>query len=318
MQGFPDSWIAVPIGCVAVALPFFLESYQIFQFTMVIILSIVLIGLILLTGLNGQISLGHGAFYAIGAYVAAILIDAAGVAYWMTVPVAALTGLAAGYLFGLPALRLERHYLALATFALALATPQVLKHRALEAWTGGVQGIVLDKPEPPAWLPIDQDQWLYFLCLFVAACLYLLAWNIARGKVGRAIMAIRDQPIAAASIGIDVARYKSLTFGVSAMYAAIAGALSAIVTQFVAPDSFGIFLSIAFFVGVVVGGIRSLVGAVPGALFLQFVPNLAGEVSKAAPGLVFGLVLIGCIYLMPNGFAGLCDALTQRLRRLRW
>lgn len=317
MQQSLNLKVIVPLAIVALALPFVLESYQVLQFTMVIILSIVLAGLILLTGFNGQVSLGHGAFYAIGAYTAAILMNGAGVPYLATLPVAALLGLVAGYLFGLPALRLEGHYLALATFALAVATPQILKHKALEPWTGGVQGIILDKPEPPTWLPVDADQWLYFVCLFVAALLFLLAWNIVRGKVGRAITAIRDQPIAAVSMGIDAAKYKSITFGVSAMYTAIGGALSAIVTQFVAPDSFAIFLSITFFVGMVVGGVRSLAGALLGALFLQFVPNLADELSKAAPGIVFGAVLIGCVYLMPTGIAGLYGVLTEKLRRLR-
>ncbi len=317
MQQSLNLKLIVPLALVALVLPFVLESYQVLQFTMVIILSIVLAGLILLTGFNGQVSLGHGAFYAIGAYTAAILMNGAGVPYLATLPVAALLGLVAGYLFGLPALRLEGHYLALATFALAVATPQILKHKALEPWTGGVQGIILDKPEPPAWLPVDADQWLYFVCLFVAALLFLLAWNIVRGKVGRAITAIRDQPIAAVSMGIDAAKYKSITFGVSAMYTAVGGALSAIVTQFVAPDSFAIFLSITFFVGMVVGGVRSLAGALLGALFLQFVPNLADELSKAAPGIVFGAVLIGCVYLMPTGIAGLYGVLTEKVRRLR-
>lgn len=309
--------LILPLALIAVGLPFVLESYQVLQFTMVIILSIVLVSLILLTGFNGQVSLGHGAFYAIGAYTAAILMNGAGVPYWATLPIAALLGLATGYLFGLPALRLEGHYLALATFALALATPQILKHRTLEPWTGGVQGIVLDKPDPPAWLPIDADQWLYFVCLFVAALLFLLAWNIVRGRVGRAITAIRDQPIAAATMGIDTARYKSITFGVSAMYTAVGGALSAMVTQFVAPDSFAIFLSITFVVGIVVGGVRSLAGALLGALFLQFVPNFADELSKAAPGIVFGSVLIGCVYLMPGGLAGLYGALMNWSGRKR-
>lgn len=299
----------------AIAAPFVLDGYQTFQLTMVLTLSIVLLGLIILTGFNGQVSLGHGAFFAIGAYTAAILLNGTDIPYWAAIPIAGLVSLGVGFLFGLPALRLEGHYLALATFALAIATPQILKHKHLEEWTGGVQGILLDKPEPPAWVPLDADQWLYFFCLFVTAVLFLVAWNLVRGKIGRAIMAIRDQPIAAASMGIDTAMYKSLTFGVSAMYTGIGGALSALVTQFVAPDSFVIFLSITFVVGIVVGGIRSLAGAVFGALFIQFVPNFADQISKAAPGIVFGSVLIGCIYLMPDGAAGIVRSLGERWRK---
>lgn len=297
----------------AVAAPFLLGGYQIFQLTMVVVLSMVLLGLIILTGFNGQISLGHGAFFAVGAYTAAILISAAGLPYWLTIPLAGLISFGVGFLFGLPALRLEGHYLALATFALAIATPQLLKHKQLEGWTGGVQGIFLDKPEPPAWIPLDADQWLYFVSLTVAAVLFLVARNLLRGKIGRAIVAIRDQPIAAASMGIDTSRYKSLTFGVSAMYTGIGGAVFAIVTQFVAPDSFAIFLSISFVVGMVVGGARSLWGAVLGALFIQFVPNIADQISRAAPGIVFGVVLIGCIYFLPNGAAGLLRSIGERL-----
>ncbi len=301
----------------AIAAPFVLDGYQTFQITMVFTLSIVLLGLIILTGFNGQVSLGHGAFFAIGAYTAAILLNGTDIPYWATIPIAGLVSLGVGFLFGLPALRLEGHYLALATFALAIATPQILKNKHLEEWTGGVQGILLDKPEPPAWVPLDADQWLYFFCLFVMAVLFLVAWNLMRGKIGRAIIAIRDQPIAAASMGIDTAMYKSLTFGISAMYTGIGGALSALVTQFVAPDSFVILLSITFVVGIVIGGIRSLAGAVFGALFIQFVPNFADQISKAAPGIVFGSVLIGCIYLMPNGAAGIVQSLGERWRKLK-
>jgi branched-chain amino acid transport system permease protein len=136
---------------IACALPFLVANYRIFQFTLVLAYSIALLGLNMLTGFNGQISLGHGAFYAIGAYAAAILMDKAGLPYWATIPIAGAVCFVAGFLFGLPALRLEGLYLALATFALGVAMPQILKHKSIEAWTGGVQGIVIVKPDPPAW-----------------------------------------------------------------------------------------------------------------------------------------------------------------------
>ncbi len=232
--------------CVAVrcALPFLVSNYRIFQLTLVLVYAIALLGLNILTGYNGQISLGHGAFYAIGAYVAAILMDKAGVPYWATVPVAGAVCLVAGFLFGLPALRLEGLYLALATFALGVSMPQLLKYHHLEKWTGGVQGIVIVKPDAPFGLPLNPDRgctssrWRSRLLMFV------LAWNLLRGRVGRALVAIRDQPIAAEAMGINSALYKSLAFGVSAMYTGVAGALGAIAVQFVAPDSFTIFLSI--------------------------------------------------------------------------
>src|SRR6185503_16972686 len=267
------------------------------------------LGLNILTGYNGQISLGHGAFYALGAYCTAILMDKLGMPYWATVPVAGALCLALGFLFGLPALRLEGLYLALATFALGVAMPQLLKYKALEPWTGGVQGIAIAKPEAPAFLPsmgipLDADQWLYYFTLAVTALMFLLGWNLLRGRVGRALVAIRDQHVAAEASGINSALYKSAAFGVSAMYTGVAGALGAIAVQFVAPDSFNIFLSIVLLVGIVIGGLASISGALYGALFIQFVPNIADELSKAAPWAIFGIFMIAFVYLMPGGVAG--------------
>ena len=297
------------------ALPFLVSNYHTFQLTLVLVYAIALLGLNILTGYNGQISLGHGAFYAIGAYVAAILMDKFGVPYWLTVPVAGVVCLAAGFLFGLPALRLEGLYLALATFALGVSMPQVLKYQHLEKWTGGVQGIVILKPDPPFGLPINQDQWLYFFTLAVALVMFVLGWNLLRGRVGRSLVAIRDQPIAAEAMGVHNALYKSLAFGVSAMYTGVAGALGAIAVQFVAPDSFTIFLSISLLVGIVIGGLASISGAVYGALFIQFVPNIADQISKAAPWAIYGVFLIGFMYLMPVGVAGALRIGWARIRR---
>ena len=320
MTGVAKSWQLGGLAALAVALlvlPFVLSSYHVFQATMVVVYAIVLLGLNILTGFNGQVSLGHGAFFAIGAYATAILLDKTGIPYWATIPVAGVVCLFAGFLFGLPALRLEGMYLALATFALAVATPQLLKYRRLEDWTGGVQGITFAKPDPPPFLPLDSDQWLYFFCLIVAVPLYVVGWNLLRARTGRAIVAIRDQPLAAAAMGIDTAFYKSATFGVSAMFTGIAGALGALVTQFVAPDSFPIFLSLSFLVGIVVGGIASLPGAVFGAIFIEFVPNVADAISDAAPWAIYGVFLIGCMYLMPRGVAGLLRTLASKIERRR-
>ena len=299
----------------AAALPFFLSNYRVFQLTLVLAYSIVLLGLNMLTGYNGQISLGHGAFYAIGAYTAAILMDRFGVPYWLTLPAAAALCLVAGFLFGLPALRLEGLYLALATFALGVALPQLLKYKNFEHWTGGGQGIVIAKPDAPFGLPMNADQWLYLFTLAVTVVMFILGVNLLRGRIGRALIAIRDQPIAAEAMGINISFYKALTFGVSAMYTGIGGALGAIAVQFVAPDSFTIFLSIAFLVGIVVGGLASVSGAIYGALFIQFVPNVADQISKAAPWAIYGVFLIVCMVAMPGGIARVVDTVWQRLRR---
>ena len=291
-----------------------LSNYHLFQLTMVVVYAIAILGLAILTGFNGQISLGHGAFYAIGAYVTAILMYQYDVPYWATLPVSAVVCAIIGFLIGLPALRLGGLYLALTTFALAVAVPQLLKHNTLEPWTGGVQGLVIDKPDPPFGLAMSADQWIYVFCLAVGAVLFVLAWNIVRGRIGRAMMAIRDQPLAAEAMGIDIALLKTRTFALSALYTGIAGSLGAIVVQFVAPDSFGIFVSIYFFVGLVVGGVASIGGAILGGAFIEFIPNVAEQVSKAAPGAVYGVILIAVMFLMPGGAAGSIGSLLARFR----
>lgn len=306
----------------AIAIPFLVSDYHTFQFTQVLIYAIALLGLNLLTGYNGQISLGHGAFYAIGAYTTAILTVNLGLPYWTTVPIAGLVCLVVGFLFGLPALRLEGLYLALATFALALSVPQILKYKGIEAWTGGVQGISIDKPDAPFGLPLDGDQWLYLFALAWLIPLFWIGRNLIRGRIGRAIVAIRDHPTAAETMGVNTALYKSLTFGVSAAYTGVAGALGGMVTGFVAPDSFQILLSLYLLVGIVVGGLASISGVFFGALFIEFVPtyadqltDLLGDRAKALPWAMFGVMLIACMYLMPTGVIGLLRSLGARLAR---
>ncbi|MFM2067753.1 MAG: hypothetical protein RLZZ584_2662 [Pseudomonadota bacterium] len=301
-------------------LPFLVKNFRVFQFTLVMVYTIAILGLNMLTGWNGQISLGHGAFYAIGAYTAAVLMDKVGLPYWATLPVAGLVCFVSGFLMGFPALRLGGHHLAVATLALALAVPQLLKHKSLEHLTGGVQGIVLNKPEPPFTFrflgqPFNADRWLYFFALAVTALMVLLAWNLLRGRVGRALVAIRDHPIAATAMGVNLPLFKTMTFGVSAACTGVAGALGAIVVAFVSPDSFTVSLSIVLLVGVIVGGLASIGGAFFGALFIQFVPNLADAVSKAAPAAIFGVLLIGLMAVMPGGVMGMVRLLGVRLQR---
>ena len=298
---------------VAIVLAFTLKNFYLFQLTLALIYAIAILGLNLLTGYNGQFSLGHSAFFAIGAYTAAIMMEHGGIAYYWTLPVAGFVCLVSGFLFGLPALRLEGIYLALATFALAIAMPQILKSTPLEHWTGGVQGIVLLKPEAPFGLKISSDQWLWIFTVGVAVVMYVCAYQLIKSRTGRAMMAIRDNPIAAKSMGINLSLYKSLTFGVSALYTGVAGALAAIVIAFVAPDSFTLVLAIGLFVGMVVGGAASIVGTLIGGLFVLYVPNVAEHFTKGLSGAMYGLILIGTIYLMPAGAAGLFRLMLHRL-----
>jgi len=298
---------------VAAAAPFVLQSFFVFQLTLVMVYGLAILGLNLLTGFNGQFSLGHSAFYGIGAYTAAILMDRADLAYFWTLPVAGAVCFAVGFLFGFPALRLQGLYLALATFALATAMPQILKFSPLEPLTGGVQGIVIPKPDPPSGIPLDADQWLYFFTLMVVLVMFAGAANLVRSRTGRAILAIRDNPIAAAAMGINTALYKTLTFGVSAFYTGVAGALGAIAIQFVAPDSFTFLLSVSLLVGLVVGGVGSIPGSLFGGLFVLFVPNLAERISTGLAGAIYGIILLLVIFVMPSGAAGFARLLTGRV-----
>jgi branched-chain amino acid transport system permease protein len=289
----------------ALAAPLVLTNFVVFQLTMVMVYGLAILGLNLLTGFNGQFSLGHSAFYAIGAYTAAILMSEANFPYYLTLPCAGALCFVVGFLFGLPALRLQGLYLALATFALAAALPQLLKFQPLEPLTGGVQGIFILKPNAPPGVPLDADQWLYYFTLLVLLALVWAAVNLVNSRTGRAIMAIRDHSIAAATMGINTARYKTLTFGVSALYTGVAGALGAIAVQFVAPDSFDFLLSISFLVGLVIGGVASIPGSLFGGLFVLFVPNLAEYVSTGLSGAVYGIILLLAVFVMPSGAAGL-------------
>jgi branched-chain amino acid transport system permease protein len=317
IAGMPvTTWRLIALGAglaILAAIPFVMKNFYIFQITLAIIYAIAILGLNLLTGFNGQFSLGHSAFYAIGAYTAAIMMDRYDIGYVWTLPAAAIVCFVFGFLFGLPALRLEGVYLALATFALAIAIPQVLKSSLVEHWTGGVQGIAIIKPDAPFGLPLNSDQWLYAFTVIVAVVMYVCAGNLVRSRTGRALIAIRDHPIAASAMGINVSLYKSLTFGMSALYTGVAGALGAIAISFVAPDSFTFTLAVALFVGLVVGGTGSIPGTFFGGLFVLFVPNIAEQFSKGLAGAVYGIILLLVIYLMPTGAAGLVRLISSRL-----
>jgi len=307
--------------------PLFVKNFIIFQMTMLLIYGVAVLALNILTGGSGQFSLGQSAFYAIGAYTSAILMEHFNVNYAVTLPIAGLICFAVGYLFGQPALRLSGVYLALATFALATAMPQLLKLGYFEHWTGGVQGLVVTKPDAPEFLEnalkavhlkMSQDMWLYYFTLVITIAIYLWSINLLRSRSGRAFMAIRDNEIAASSMGVNVALYKTLAFGVSAGITGVAGGLGAIAVQFVAPDSYTITLAISLFLGMVVGGVGWLPGSFVGSAFIIFVPNIAESISKGLSGAVFGVLLFLVIFLIPHGarqIAIVSQQLTARLRR---
>ena len=297
--------------------PAFAKNFIVFQMTMLLIYGLAVLALNILTGGSGQFSLGQSAFYAIGAYTSAILMEQYNVNYALTLPVAGVICFGAGFLFGQPALRLSGVYLALATFALATAMPQLLKLNFFEKWTGGVQGLVVTKPDAPFGLHLSQDAWLYYFTLAVVVAIYIFSVNLLRSRSGRAFMAIRDNEIAASAMGIDVALYKTLAFGVSAGITGVAGGLGAIAVQFVAPDSYTIQLAISLFLGMVVGGVGWLPGSIVGSAFIIFVPNIAEGISKGLSGAVFGVLLFLVIFLVPHGARQVAVVCQQALGKLR-
>jgi branched-chain amino acid transport system permease protein len=305
------------ILAILILTPLFVKNFIIFQLTMLLIYAIAVLALNILTGGSGQFSLGQSAFYALGAYTSAILMEHADINYILTLPVAGLVCFGAGFLFGQPALRLSGVYLALATFALATAMPQLLKLGFFEKWTGGVQGLVVTKPDAPFGLPMSQDMWLYYFTLAISVGIYIASVNLLRSRSGRAMMAIRDNEIAASAMGVDVALYKTLAFGVSAGITGVAGGLGAIAVQFVAPDGYTIQLAIALFLGMVVGGVGWLPGSLVGSAFIVFVPNIAENVSKGLSGAVFGAILIVIIFVVPHGARQLAYGAQHLIGRLR-
>ena len=334
----PRYWLVLVIAALLVGLPTFVSSFQSSQWTLVLIFTIAIMGLNVLVGYSGQISLGHGAFMALGAYTTAILVSRYHVNYLVSIPIAGLVGGAVGFLLGIPALRLSALYLALATFALAVVTPSLIKRP--ENFTGGVQGILLVPPEPPQFAqdafaaltngpPMTTEQWLYYVSLAIGAALFWFAWNLIRHRPGRAMRAVRDGEVAAAASGINVAGYKTLAFGTSAFYAGVAGSLYGLTTGFVSPDTFPVSLSFQLLVGAVVGGLASTLGPLLGGVFVYWLPIVSNQTIadqtwlpsqitevfvKAGPAVTYGALLILIVIFAPSGLFGLMTSGYATLR----
>ncbi|HEV2032976.1 MAG TPA: branched-chain amino acid ABC transporter permease [Candidatus Dormibacteraeota bacterium] len=334
----PRYWLVVVAILFFVGWPTLITSFQAGEWAQALMLAIAIMGLNILVGYSGQLSLGHGAFMALGAYTSAILAHRYKMDYLVTIPIAGLLTGIVGFLFGVPALRLSALYLALATFALAVVTPSLIKRP--EALTGGVQGIILLPPVPPQFAKdaytaltgtaMTSEQWTYYVTLAIALLLFWLAWNLVRHRVGRAMRAIRDGEVAAAASGVNIAGFKTLAFGISAFYAGIAGSLYGLSSGFVSPDTFPVSLSIQLLVGAVVGGLASISGPLIGGIFTFFLPiesnqwvptqtwiptQIASAVEKAGPSVTYGAVLILIMIFAPNGIVGLVGAGYSRLRR---
>lgn len=314
----------------ALSLPWLLPNKGlIFDFAVVWVFAIAVLGLNILTGYSGQISLGNGAFMAVGGYTTAILIANTHVNYLVTIPLAGLVAAVVGGLFGLPALRLSGLYLALATFSLAVATPTVIKKfdvisigHTTYKFTQGHEGINLPAIKDPTGFLIP-EAWMYYLFLLLTVPLFLYALGLARSRTGRALHAIRDNEIAAKASGINVAFYKVMAFAFSAFYAGVAGSLFALANAYVNPDSYDLPLSLALLVGAVIGGLGTVSGPILGAIFVVFLPIYSQQIPNPfsrgstndhlKPDIIYGLALILLMYLMPYGLAGLALRLWLRV-----
>lgn len=284
---------AVAIGL----LPFTMSNYHRGTGALVAVFFVAILALNIVTGYTGQISIGHGAFMAFGGYATAILTHNHGWNDIATLPVAAIVGFAAGLIVGIPALRFHGVYLALTTFAVALAVPQIAKN--YPNFTGGTEGLAL---------PTHTGLWLYEVGWAVAGVMFVIAWLLLRGRTGRAFRAVRDSEIAAASSGVSLPVYKTVAFGISAAMAAVAGSVYVLINNFVNPDVFGLTLSLYILIGAVVGGLGSLWGVLVGAAFVELLPiglTTSHLGSSQSVPVVFGAVVIGVMALLPLGAANL-------------
>ncbi len=294
-------------AAVIVLLRFGLSNYHQGLAARVGIYFIAILGLNILIGYTGQISIGHGAFMAIGGYTTAIMSADHHLNLIASLPLSFAITFVCGLLVGIPALRLSGVYLALATFALAVSVPQLpLK---FSKFTGGSNGIrTIETPS---------NTWVYWVTWACAGIAFVVAWLILRGRTGRAFRAIRDSELAAASSGVSLPIYKTLAFGISAAFAGVAGSLFVLVTNgFAQPNEFGVLLSLQLLIGAAVAGLGSLWGVLAGAAFVALLPTISASVplvgSNHGQDVVFGLIVILIMLALPNGVVGILARLGRR------
>lgn len=290
------SRLVMPIGAVLV-LPAFLPGYHLYILSLAGVWAVAAIGLNLLIGYAGQISIGHAGFVGIGAYVSALLTIKAGLPFWLTLPAAGLVSAVIGLGLGLPALRLSGPYLAIATLGFGAAVAQVLLK--WEPVTGGYMGLRPPRPSLGPWT-LQSDMALYYLVFSVLTVMTWMAFNLLHSSIGRAWMALRDSELAAQAVGISLARYKTLAFAVSAFYAGVAGSLYAHLVGFISPFDFNLAVSILLVSMIVIGGLASVPGSILGALFLTVIFQLLSGLQDMR-SIFYGLALILAAVFLPGG-----------------
>lgn len=283
---------AVIVVLALIGVPFLIKPFYTFLATSILIYAIAILGMNILIGLAGQVSIGHGAFVAIGAYVTGVTLAASVVPYPVAILGSGLVCFVIGLLLGAPLSKFGGVYQILATFALAVAIPQMLRLSLLEPWTNGAMGLLIQPLLPPEFIALEPEQWFYLNALLAFVILFAGAWTLSNSATGRALAAVRDNPLAASAMGVNVRFYKLIAFGVSAFYAGVSGALSSLLIQFISPDTYTFHVSIVLLVGLVVGGANWLPGCLIGAAFVTFVPNFAEHLSKDLAGAIYGIALI--------------------------
>jgi branched-chain amino acid transport system permease protein len=288
------------VGLALLVLPRFADNYVLYVMTRLFVYVLVALGLNLLTGYAGQVSLGHAAFFAIGAYTAAVIAERWQWPSVLCLVAAALFTALVGYLLGLPCLRLSGLYLAMATLGFTLIVQEMLLQLAV--LTHGSEGMKVE-PASLFGLVFNTDTRKYYLLLVITVAMLVFARNLVRGRLGRAFLAIRDNERAAAAMGVNLAQYKTIAFALSAAYTGLAGGLSAFIVGFLDPQEFSFFLSIQFITIIILGGVASLLGSVLGACFLIFLPELLAGLD-VWQALVYGLITVVTILFMPFGLSG--------------
>ena len=287
----------------AAALSFCFPDFIVFRFTQALIWSIALLGLVLLCGVSGQFSFAQAALFGLGGYAAAIIGTHTPLSIYWGLPCALIVGYGAGWGLGRVAGGHSLWTQALVTYAFAIAFPQLLRWRVIEQWTGGVSGLYLDFPTPPL-MAMGNDRWNFLMALTLLGLGMLLAGNLIASRSGRALLAARDNDLAAEAQGIRVAHVRATVSGIAGALLAIAGCLSSYQFSYVGPGAYNFALSVQMLFGLVIGGMHSPAGAIVGGLFLQFFPDVTAGLGKGLSGLLYAVLLIAAMVAMPNGIVG--------------